>query len=451
MTIRTDVKFEPELSPRLITLDNTSNSITMQDLHDTSTNWEDELHLGMAFNQLIKSAGKEDLGGGVLVGITSTLQNAQLEFEPRTTPLSNGTATAIGTTILTDGSGTFQTDLVSRGDIIINFTDFSMATVLSVTSETSLIHRVLTGGTNDDWSISDVYRIYDVEQVEIAGGNLVAIDAVEAVLSAILPSFGTQIVRTSSSSSTITEIEANTYLSGGGIHIDVVNGFSGTTFPTGTPTRKSNNLADAIIIGSNHGISIFIAHSALTLNQDFKNSTMKAGISLPTINVNGFDVDGSTFEFITLTGTMTGFIRTLSCLINNCNGISGFIQNSGFQGTNTIGGTLGMAASSCFTVFLGSGTPIFDLSAGFDMRLVNYSGSFIIRNVSTPGQIITTDINTGEIELQNTCTDGSITVRGLGEKPIDNSAGSNVTLIGFISGNTVDSIDKNTKLIPALV
>ena len=63
MTIRTDMLFETELSPRIVTLANTATSITMQDLHDTVTDWEDELHLGMAFDTFIASAGKE-LGEG---------------------------------------------------------------------------------------------------------------------------------------------------------------------------------------------------------------------------------------------------------------------------------------------------------------------------------------------------------------------------------------------------
>ena len=85
MTLRTDLTYDFSTSPRIITVGSPSTEITIQDLLDTLREREDELNNGVEFKHLINAAGKEDLGGGVSVGITATLQNAKLAFEARDT------------------------------------------------------------------------------------------------------------------------------------------------------------------------------------------------------------------------------------------------------------------------------------------------------------------------------------------------------------------------------
>ena len=74
------------VSPRIITVPAPLTEISVQDLHDTLTDIEDDLHNGMQYDRLIRSAGKEPLGGGVAVGITATLLNAKLAFAARAGP-----------------------------------------------------------------------------------------------------------------------------------------------------------------------------------------------------------------------------------------------------------------------------------------------------------------------------------------------------------------------------
>lgn len=83
MAIRTDLSVNWELSPRIITVAAPSTTITIQDLHDTCRDIEDNLPEAQEFDHLVDSAGKEPLGGGAYVGITLTLQNAKLAFEAR--------------------------------------------------------------------------------------------------------------------------------------------------------------------------------------------------------------------------------------------------------------------------------------------------------------------------------------------------------------------------------
>lgn len=73
-------------SPRIITIPAPLVAVSIQDLHDTLADIEDDPHNGMQYDRLIRSAGKEDLGGGVAVGITATLLNAKLAFAARAGP-----------------------------------------------------------------------------------------------------------------------------------------------------------------------------------------------------------------------------------------------------------------------------------------------------------------------------------------------------------------------------
>jgi hypothetical protein len=85
MTIRTDLTIDWYSSPRLITVAAPSTEITVQDLYDTLSDAADKMDT-MTFPRLIEAAGKEPLGGGVSVGVTATLQNAQVAFEARPGP-----------------------------------------------------------------------------------------------------------------------------------------------------------------------------------------------------------------------------------------------------------------------------------------------------------------------------------------------------------------------------
>lgn len=200
---------DPSLNPRIVTIPIADGTdITLQSLHDQIRSWEEQPD-SQSYKRLLLSTGKEDLGGGTSVGITSTLQDAQLEFAGRTATLESGTVTTPDTLGLTliDSTATFQANSIGRGDLIVNYTDKSLTVVITVDSETQITTRALEGGSDNQWDSSDAYSVYNVVQCNISGGNLVAIDTNGATIDPIFPSVNTQVVRTSSSSATISERE----------------------------------------------------------------------------------------------------------------------------------------------------------------------------------------------------------------------------------------------------
>ena len=193
MAVRNDVHVEWWRSPRIIVIETPSTSIEIQDLVDTLRVIESEL-LSVDDDSLLDAAGKQTLSGSVKVGITVVLNNAQLSFESRTTEISSGTATAIGSTdglpglILTDTSATFITDGVEKGDTVINITDMSIASVINIIDQTHLKTYNLQSGNENDWDINDTYQIFKAVVCTITGGNLVAVDSGNNPISTICPS-----------------------------------------------------------------------------------------------------------------------------------------------------------------------------------------------------------------------------------------------------------------------
>ena len=126
MSIRTDLSVNWEVSPRIITIADPSTTITIQDLHDTCRDIEDNLPESTPFDHLIDSAGKEPLGGGVYVGVTATLQNAKLAFEARPGPDFVSCTVSGGNLVAVDANGDNMDP--------IQTTDYTQVTIAQSTS-----------------------------------------------------------------------------------------------------------------------------------------------------------------------------------------------------------------------------------------------------------------------------------------------------------------------------
>jgi len=189
-----------------------STVMTMQDWVDTIRKQEDSFQ-GMGFPKMLNASGKEDLGGGVQVGITVANQDTLLAFAGRTTPAQTGTVTGSpaspvsGRQILQDTAAAFETNGVARGSLVINFTDRSIADVVSVDSENQLTTKTLVNGIGNTYDVADEYQVFNIAQVVAEGGNLTAVDSAGTSISPILPTAFTQVVLTKSSSGTISQID----------------------------------------------------------------------------------------------------------------------------------------------------------------------------------------------------------------------------------------------------
>lgn len=215
MPVRGDITIEWPRSPRIVSVAAPSTEVTLQDLVDTLRGIEDQLDQLDDFH-ILNADGRQDLGGGDEVGITLELQNAVLQFEDRTVPDSTGSITTgdVNGETLIDIGADFVADAILAGAIVYNENDGSLASVIEVVNLTTLITRPLTNGADDQYDISDTYRVHNVIACVVKGGNLVAVDAVGDPADPLRSSLHTRISAEKATSAalvggsaTVTEVE----------------------------------------------------------------------------------------------------------------------------------------------------------------------------------------------------------------------------------------------------
>ena len=456
MAERSDITVDWGKSPRIAEVALPSTELAAQDLHDTfksdtlqASEADDSLD-NMDDDPLIDSAGKESLGGGTNVGITSTLENTQIAFG-RTAPITSGTVTTASALFLTDSSATFITDGVERGDWVINWTDKCVTEIVQVDSETVLECRPLSGGTNDTFSLNDEYTVWDVEEAQLLGGNIVALDDADQEINPLFTSFGRFCTRTSAASATLQEQADIEYSSfGGGVTVDVLSSFTGTGFPNGTPRAPVNNMADALLIANERGFKKFFIIGDITLNDSAIDLSSKqfVGESITSTQITidpAAVVNDCVYEFATVTGTLDGESTIRSSNIVSLNVINGIVRECGIEaGTITLGGGKLAEFLDCISVVAGSSTPIIDMGgSGQPMLMRRYSGGVKLINKSGADPV-SIDLSGGQIILDDTVTNGEIVMRGTGTwTNRETYAGGADIKNQLIDGNLVQLLDRS--------
>jgi hypothetical protein len=320
----------------------------MQDLVDTARELESELG-NLDDPSLLSAAGKEDLGGGVSVGITVTLNNARVAFEARLGP--------------------------------------------------------------------------SYVQCNISGGNLVAVDEAGATIPPVQPTAFTQIVLANSSSATLVDQELLQYTSfQNGVWVDVTTSTSGTTFPAGNRENPVNNMADAISIATDKGFAVINIIGDVTLDATANvDSFIIRGQArnLTTITINpAASTINTQFQNCTLDGTLDGGSFIIDCEIESLIYLNGEIYDSGFEGTSYI--ALSGNASAHFDGCHSESTVYTDLPevdmgiSGQSLAVRNYNGGLKIGNKAGT-EHVSIDLNSGRVMLENSVTNGTVIVRGVGK------------------------------------
>jgi hypothetical protein len=432
MATRADVSVDFFLDPRVVRVAAPSTEIVIQDLHDTVRNIEDEPRF-MQYGDLISTAGKENLGGGITVGLTATLKNAVIAFDARKQWTSAGTVTTndLSGRTLIDSGADFVSDGVEPGAWVVNMTDFSISSVITVVSLTEILTDGLGGGTGDTFTTSDEYRILNVTQCEVSGGNLVAVGSdLVTSLDPVLPTVGTQVVTARSSSATLQELLEVQYDSFGGlVTVNGLSPFSGTSYPVGTLRQPVNNLGDAKLIATERGFrTIQFIGDYTTLASDSFDSFLLLGEgknrSLLTFNTDS-TFDNCEVRDATVQGDLDDDIVIRNCILDGLNFKSARVLESFLKGTMSVSGAGDTDIIDCTSFVSGVTTPIIDLTGktgSFSMR--GYRGGITLRNKSN-ADAISIDLGSGQIILEATVTAGTIVCRGVG-KLTDNSSGATV-------------------------
>lgn len=163
MSIRQDITVNWSLSPRIIEVAAPSIILTVQDLYDTirsiaaSTSGIDE-------PEIIDGSGKEELGGGILVGLTVKLLNAKVKFEDRLVSWVICSITG-GNLVAVDSNGDSMSPIEPASFVTVTLTASSSATLQGLTElqqDITFIKQVDIGR----WRIYDNQMIlYDIDGI----------------------------------------------------------------------------------------------------------------------------------------------------------------------------------------------------------------------------------------------------------------------------------------------
>ena len=137
MTIRNDITIDWNADPRIVTVDSPSTEITMQDLLDTLRSEESKAP-NVDDDSIVDAAGKEDLGGGVYVGLTVTLLNARLAFEARPGPTFAQCKVSGGNLVALDSDGNTMNAIEPTAYTQIVLANSSSATLQTYASGSGL-------------------------------------------------------------------------------------------------------------------------------------------------------------------------------------------------------------------------------------------------------------------------------------------------------------------------
>lgn len=230
------------------------------------------------------------------------------------------------------------------------------------------------------------------------------------------------------------------------VYVDTIDGLTGTSFPRGTPTDPVNNYEDARDIADSrelHGFHITSPLLIPLIGSDLSMAQFE-GPSPDTsrLLLQGQDTHNSKFESMLLTGVNNGKIVTVYSALSDISNFDGSARECALFGTISLaqsGRGSFQTFVNCYSSVPGSGRPSLDVNNNFnnDIQFRGYTGGLSICNM-TQGNDMTVDLYSGTVEVCNTCTSGTIVIRGVGHA-IDNS-GPNCTVIttGLIESDVIN-------------
>lgn len=232
----------------------------------------------------------------------------------------------------------------------------------------------------------------------------------------------------------------------GAVTVDVVNGVSGTLYPTGTPRQPVDNWSDALLIATYRGFTKFYVRGDATIDSglDFRNMIF-IGESLikTTLTIDSAaQVENAEFYEAHITGTLDGNAHLFSCRVSDITYVYGVIERCLLEAaTITLGGSEPALILNCWSgnEDVGSGGlqyPTIDCGGtGQAVVIRNHNGYIKLTN-KTGADHVCIDLNSGIVNLDSTVTGGVIDLRGVGSL-IDNSNGATVNRDHLVCNDTI--------------
>jgi hypothetical protein len=352
----------------------------MQDLVDTCRDLEDDPN-ALDDLHLLNAAGKEDLGGGVKVGITVTLQNAKIAFEARAGPSYTQCNISGGNLVSVDTLGASISPIEPTAFTQVVLANSSSATL---SEQTTIQYASYNARVTIDTGSSYTGTDYPVGTPQQPVNNITDALAIAAE-----------------------------------------RGFTTLHFLSDFTFGPTTLIADMIFLGTGmQGITLTFQFGSICANCTVQSAKVTGSVLGITYmedcwlnDYGGPSPIPSDAEIIIQNSLLTGFLQL----------------PANFTGS--------VKALDCWTgETIAADTAIFDYNnAACNILARGFSGAIKVTNMTVANATVSLDLASGEVELDSSITDGIITIRGTGTA-VDNSTGGTINTDGLSPYSYLDDI-----------
>jgi hypothetical protein len=213
------------------------------------------------------------------------------------------------------------------------------------------------------------------------------------------------------------------------VFLDPIGGVSGSLHPVGTSASPVNNEAQALQLMGTYGLQHVVVQGHYTLSKNWDGKEIIGETQMVNLTIDSASLNNTKISNISLTGYIdsTRFMVERS-LVYDLTYQNGWFDTCGLSGSLCMINTQPNATFfSCFSMVPGTGSPLLDF-AGSSNSLVNirmYSGGIRFKNYASSTNISTVEFTAGRMNIDPTCSDGLLSVRGTAYL---NGTGSGVNL-----------------------
>tara|TARA_R110000772_G_scaffold2410_4_gene8571 strand:- start:46881 stop:49163 length:2283 start_codon:yes stop_codon:yes gene_type:complete len=238
----------------------------------------------------------------------------------------------------------------------------------------------------------------------------------------------------------------------GVIIIDTLDGASGSVYPSGTNASPVDNLEDALILSDLYNIDIFEVYHGLTISSDISGKSFNSPGFPPSLYLDNVTASNSTFRNVIIQGTMSATsqldqVIIYDSIVYDLDNFYGVLDHCGLGGTISFGINSIASFNDSRSYIPGTNSPAVckylghTSSVSFNNRA--YSGGLLIKDWNNPSDVSTLEYIAGKANIDPSCTEGLIVVRGVGTMNNLTGTASNLTLItdGFTS-DLHDSLER---------
>ena len=222
----------------------------------------------------------------------------------------------------------------------------------------------------------------------------------------------------------------------------------------GTPSNPCDNLTDAMVVAAELGLKVLHFKGTIAIGAlDLTGWTLHAdGAPTDILTFTGTNVNNAVIEQSVVSGSISGILRLVRSTVNSMTDIEGTLIDCSVTGPLVMpsGGSSVLSLISCTSNVIGLGTPVLNVNGGVanTFQLRAYSGGIEVQNCTNANNVGSIDMISGQVIVGPTNSDGSITLRGVGNLTdtstgivIEQNAFLNQTFIAFLLHDSAIWID----------